>query len=196
MNTKFLLSLPVFLALGACSKVNEAPAEAVATASEASAVSASSASAQPADTVQTLSSKDGKIRIAIENGRFADVIQNKSLHPDGISADELTLLQHDASSDITIYAGNLGKAQTDAQTYFAHLKETLQSAKGTDNMRVGAATDNRMNYQFSQAARDGGTLSENCIAIHESNVYTVCASSTTASAAQLAVVLKDVNLTQ
>lgn len=196
MNTKFLLSLPVLLALGACSKVNETPAEAGATASEASADFAASAPSTPAGTVQTLNSTDGKIRIVIENGRFADVIRDKSLHPDGMAADELTLLQHDASSDITLYAGNLGRAKTDARTYFAGLKEMLQSAKDLDNMRVGIATDNRMNYQFSQATQEGGTLFENCIAIHEGNVYTVCASSTTASAARLAAVLKDVNLIQ
>ncbi|WP_416191285.1 cytochrome C [Neisseria sp. CCUG12390] len=191
MNTKILWSIPVFLILSACSKVNDTPAEAASAVSEAPAASAP---AKQENTIQTLNSQDGKIRIVIENGRFADIIGDKSWHPDGIAADELTLLQRDPSSDITLYAGNLGKAKTDAKAYFSHLKEALQSAPGMTDMRVGIATDNRMNYQFSQTDADGGTLSENCIAIHETDIYTVCASSPTASAEQLAVVLKDVNL--
>ncbi|WP_416190007.1 cytochrome C [Neisseria sp. CCUG17229] len=194
MNTKFLLSILVLLLLSACNKVSETPAPAAASEPMASATSAASVPMVKENTVQELNSKDSKIRIMIENTQFTDVIDDQNLHPEGISADELTLLQRDNTSGITLYTANLGKAKTDAKAYFTHLKETLQSAKGMDNMRVGIATDNRMNYRFSQPTEDGNTLSENCIAIHETNIYTVCASSTTASTEQLAFVLKDVNL--
>lgn len=193
MNTKFLRYLPVFLILSACGKVSETPVEADPMASEVSAASAASYPEQ-ANTVQTLNSKDGKIRIMIENGKFTDAMADKNLHPEGIAAEELTLLQHDSSSGITLYTANLGEAKTGAKAYFDHLKETLQSAKDMENMRIGIATDNRMNYRFSQTNEDGSTLSENCIAIHETHIYTVCAGSSTASGEQLASVLKDVSL--
>ena len=194
MNKKNLVSIPILLLLSACNKAREAPAQATASEPIASAASTASAPMAKENTVQELNSKDSKIRIVIENAQFTDVIKDQNLRPEGISADELTLLQRDNTSGITLYAANLGKAKTDAKTYFTHLKETLQSAKDMDNMRVGIATDNRMNYRFSQTTEDGNTLSENCIAIHETNIYTVCASSATASAEQLAFVLKDVNL--
>ncbi|PSJ80984.1 cytochrome C [Neisseria iguanae] len=191
MNTKFLLPISVLLMLSACNKISEAPAQ---TAASTPAASSASAPVEKENTIQELNSKDSKIRIMIQNAQFTDIIEDKNLHPEGISSDELTLLQRDNTSGITLYAANLGKAKTDAKAYFTHLKETLQSAKGMDNMRVGIATDNRMNYRFSQATENGSTLSENCIAIHETNIYTVCASSTTAPTEQLAVVLKDISL--
>lgn len=145
--------------------------------------------------VQKLASKDGKIQILIQNGRFADISDTPSHRPEGVSADELTLLQYDASRDITLYASNLGEAKTQAAAYFANLKQALESTEGLSDIRIGAATDNRMNYRFSQPASDGRTkLTENCIAIHETHLYNVCASSQTASQDDLVAVLKDVNL--
>ena len=52
----------------------------------------------------------------------------------------MTLLQYDGMLGITLYADNLGPAQTDAKTYFANLKNELQSAEGLTDVQVGIAT--------------------------------------------------------
>lgn len=145
-------------------------------------------------TVQTLTSRDNKIKIIIQNGHFTDISNQRSQFPENVTPQELTLLQHDPQSNITLYTSALGAPQTDAKTYFLNLKEALQSAEGLDHVRVGMATDNRMNYQFSQINAQGSKLTENCIAIHEAQLYNICASSTTASNTELAAVLTDVNL--
>ena len=105
----------------------------------------------------------------------------------------MTLLQYDGMLGITLYADNLGPAQTDAKTYFANLKNELQSAEGLTDVQVGIATDNRMNYQTDREDRQG-TFNQYCIAIHEANIYTVCAYSHHAGQKDLSVVLKEVSL--
>lgn len=166
---------------------------------ETSVASENAASAtqtpQATDTIQTLDSSDNKIRLLIQGGQFADISDNEAALPDGVSKDELTLLQHDTASDITLYITNLGAVKNNGKTYFNDLKEALNKAEEISNVQVGAATENRMNYRFSQAAKDGGELRENCIAIIENNnLFNVCANSPSATQEQLAGVLKDINL--
>lgn len=185
MNAKILL--PALFLLNACS-----PNETAAPAAPAAASAVSEPAA--ANSVQTLTSSDGKIRITLENGQFRDAMQDQSLHPQGLNAGELTLLRQDPNSGITLYAANLGEAKTDAKTYFGNLKETLKAAGNMENLRIGIATDNRMNYRFTQAGSDGLKLSESCMAVHETNIYTVCAASPSASAEELDSVLKNINL--
>ena len=134
------------------------------------------ASKAASDTVQTLTSMDGKISISVHNTHFSHKIADTALHPKNVPPSNLILLQHDPEARITIYAANNGPAQTDAKTYFAELKTTLQSDE-TQNVRVGIATDNQY-----------------CIAIHEANIYTVCAYSHHAGQKDLSVVLKEVSL--
>lgn len=187
MNTRrLLLTVLSMAALSACAP----KAEPASAASEASAASAAS---EAANTVQTLTSKDNRIKIVVENGHFRNIADQPDAYPEGLSAKEITLLQRDDALDITLYASNLGKAQTDAKTYFGNLKSALENAQGLSNVRVGIATDNRMNYQFSQSGANG-TLTESCIAIHETDLYNVCASSHSASIDTLAELLTDVNL--
>ena len=180
----------VLTALAAC---GETDAPHTQPANTSSAAVSDSASAPAENTVQTLISKDNKIKIVVANGRFSDVSPDADSLPESVSAEEMTLLQYDAMLGITLYADNLGPAQTDAKTYFANLKNKLQSADVLSDVQVGSATDNRMNYRFSQTTADG-TLNENCIAIHETNLYNVCANSNTASQEELASVLKEVSL--
>lgn len=184
----FLLTAAAALSLAACGQKTETsvPAD----------NAASTASAAPADAVQTLTSSDGKIHILIQGSQFKEVNKNEAALPANVNVDELTLLQRDDSRDITLYAVNLGAAKTDAATYFTNLKSALDSAEGLANVQVGAATANRMNYRFAQTDAEGNVLRENCIAIHETNLYNVCANSSTASQEELAAVLKDVNLTK
>ena len=145
--------------------------------------------------MQTLESSDSKIRITIPGGHFENIIEQADERPEGIAQSELTLLERDSASGITVYAANLGAAKSDAKTYFANLKSALNSAEGLADVQVGAATDNRMNYRFSQADGSGGTLLENCIAIYDNaNLYNVCANSSSAPQTALAAALKEVNL--
>ena len=144
------------------------------------------------NTVQTLTSMDGKISVSVHNSHFTDIIADSARHPKNVPASNLILLQHDPEARITIYAANNGPAQTDAKTYFAELKTALQSDE-TQNVRVGIATDNRMNYQTDREDRQG-TFNQYCIAIHEANIYTVCAYSHHAGQKDLSVVLKEVSL--
>ncbi|MDO5639144.1 MAG: cytochrome C [Neisseria sp.] len=181
--TTFILTAA--LGLAACGQATETsvPAESAAPAASASN-----------DALQTLTSSDGNIRILIQGGRFEDAAQNQSALPANVNPDEITLLQYDPDRDITLYAVNLGAAKTDANAYFAKLKNALDTTEGLQDAQAGAATSNRMNYRFAQTDADGNTLRENCIAIHETNIYNICASSGTASQEALAAVLKDVNL--
>ena len=144
------------------------------------------------DTVQTLTSKDGKISISVHNSHFTDIIADSARHPKNVPASSLILFQHDPEARITIYAANNGPAQTDAKAYFTELQNVLQSDE-TQNVRVGIATDNRMNYQTDREDRQG-TFNQYCIAIHEANIYTVCAYSHHAGQKDLSVVLKEVSL--
>ena len=190
MKPVLFIFAAVLSALTACGKT-DAPHTPPATAS--SAAVAEDAPAPAENTVQTLISKDNKINIVVANGHFSDVSPDAGSLPENVSAEEMTLLQYDGMLGITLYADNLGPAQTDAKTYFANLKNELQSAEGLTDVQVGIATDNRMNYRFSQTTA-GGILNENCIAIHETNLYNVCANSNTASQEELASVLKEVSL--
>ncbi|HFC8542770.1 cytochrome C [Neisseria weaveri] len=182
----FALTAAAILSLSACGQKAETsvPSDNTAPSSAATETAA----------LQTLSSTDGKITINVQASRFEDRINDNAAHPEGIDRNELTLLQHDAQTGITLYAVNLGEAKSDAKTYFANLKNALKSAENLQDVQVGAATDNRMNYRFTQKHADGTTLPENCIAIHGSSLYNICASGQNVTQDQLAAVLKDVNL--
>lgn len=179
----FALAAAAVLGLAACGGKAETSVPADTAASAASA---------DAGAVQTLTGRDGKISIVIQGSRFEDASNSGEL-PEGISADELVLLQRDSSRDITLYIANLGAPKTDAPAYFANLKAALNADKSLSDVQTGAATDTRMNYRFAQNG-GGATLRENCIAIYETGLYNVCASSATASQDELAAVLKEVNL--
>ena len=64
------------------------------------------------------------------NGHFSDVSPDAGSLPENVSAEEMTLLQYDGMLGITLYADNLGPAQTDAKTYFANLKTNCSLPKG------------------------------------------------------------------
>ena len=188
MNIRFAALLSAaLLALAACeTKVSNPQAEAAAS----SAAPAAEAAAPPAEAApQTLTSRDNAVSVSV-SGNFQDQSGNAALLPEGATAEEVTLLQRDDDADITLSVTDLGKPAKSAKDYYAGLKSALE-AGGLANLKVGAATENRMDYSFSYP--DGG--GENCIAIyHPENLYTVCAASATAAAPQLADTLKDVKL--
>lgn len=179
---KYFTLLLSTLLLVACDK----PAEtSVVNASEASA--SATAPAQ----MQTLSSKDGALEIRTK-GSFQDQSNNEALLPEGFTADEISLLQQDENSGIVVYAVNLGEPKQAAREYFAQLKQRLE-AEPFSQLSVGAATENRMDYAFTQ---DNG-ISEHCVAIYTNKaLYNVCANSTQADAKQIADTLNDIKLLQ
>ena len=195
MNIRFAALLSAaLLALAACeTKVSNPQAEAAASSAAPAAETASvatEAAAPPAEAApQTLTSRDNAVSVSV-SGNFQDQSGNAALLPEGANAEEVTLLQRDDDADITLSVTDLGKPAKPAKDYYAGLKSALE-ADGLADLKVGAATENRMDYSFSYP--DGG--GENCIAIyHPENLYTVCAASATAAAPQLADTLKDVKL--
>lgn len=181
--------------LAACGGQNETSvppdASAVAAVRDAASEEANaSETAQPSAPAgpQTLVSKDQAVSISV-NGSFTDQTGNAGLMPEKIDSAEVTLLQQDADADILLTVTDLGKPAKPAKDYYAGLKTALEGS-GRQNLKIGAATENRMDYSFSD---NGGN--ENCIAIyHPDNLYTVCATSQTADNGSLAEVLKDVKL--
>ena len=190
---KLLLTLTAVAAIGlAACEQKGTTSVAASTSSAASAITDAAASA---NAVQTLTSSDSKISLSIQGSQFADAMQNKDLLPDGLAATDLTLLQHDPASEITVYVANLGKPQSPAADYFNKLKTALGQDKSLSNVEAGVATENRMSYRFSQKDKEDNTLNENCLAVYEAdNIYNICANSYSASSEQLNEVLKDVKL--
>lgn len=182
MNLKPTALTALFvLALSACSQQAETS---VAPAAPASAETAA------APEVQSLNSRDGALTINTV-GTFADQSGRAELTPDGVSADEITLLQRDEQSGITLYAVALGTPKKAAAEYFAGLKADLENLSDISGLKIGAATENRMDYSYSA----GDELLEHCIAVHTGEqLYSVCANGSGVSAEQLSAVLKDVRL--
>ncbi len=190
---KLLLTLTAVAAIGlaACDQKGTTSV----TDSTSSAASAITNAAVSANTVQTLTSSDGKISISIQGGQFADAMQNKDLLPAGLTAADLTLLQNDPATEITVYAANLGKPKIPAADYFKKLKTALEQDGSLSDVQTGVATENRMSYRFQQKDKEDNILNENCLAVYETNsIYNICANSYSASPTQLNEVLKDVKL--
>lgn len=174
--------------LSACGQPAETSVSPDAASSAASAINAAASS------VQTLSSKDSKLTIRTENGSFVDVSQDKSMTPPGADAESIVILQRDDARDITLYATNLGKPKKPASEYFAKLKQAIEADTNLKDIKVGIATENRMDYHYTQTSGDD-TLNETCVSIYSDNgLYNVCAYSPTASMEELEAVLKDIKL--
>jgi len=162
-------------------------------ASDAQAASSSAASAAETPVTQTLTSKDDKLSIVV-NGSFADVIDSATDWVDQEELNSLTLLQHDENSNITLAVNNLGTIKIKPDEYFKNLADSLQNNKNISDIKVGVATENRMNYRFSHQ-QNGSLLNESCVAlIGDNNLYSVCASSESADYAELAGTLKTINV--
>lgn len=191
MNINVLtLTLIATLGLAACDSQPQTSVAPNSTASEATSSASAATPNTPAAETQVLNSRDDAVSISVK-GQFQDQSSNADLLPEGSKADDISLLQQDAVSGITIYVENLGKPSKPAKDYYALLKQQLEKATGLSELKVGIATENRMDYSFTQ---ENG-FKENCIAIYSpNNLYNVCANSQTASNADLAEVLKDVKL--
>lgn len=196
MNIKFAALLAAAaLAVAACEQqaatpqqASAVPAADTASATPADAPSAPSApSAPPAAAPQTLTSSDNAVSISV-TGNFQDQLGGNAL-PEGAEAGTI-LQQYDENTDITLTVVDAGKPVKPAKEYYANLKTALEQA-GFASLKAGAATENRMDYSFTDAEGNN----HNCINIYSpDNLYAVCAFSSSADNATLAETLKDVKL--
>ena len=142
---------------------------------------------KPAAAPQTLTSNDNAVSISV-TGNFQDQLGGNAL-PEGAEAGTI-LQQYDENTDITLTVVDAGKPVKPAKEYYANLKTALEQA-GFASLKAGAATENRMDYSFTDAEGNN----HNCINIYSpDNLYAVCAFSSSADNATLAETLKDVKL--
>ena len=190
MNIKFAALLAAAaLSVAACEQQAATPqqASAVPAANTASATPTDAPSAPPAATPQTLTSSDNAVSISV-TGNFQDQLGGNAL-PEGAEAGTI-LQQYDENTDITLTVVDADKPVKPAKEYYANLKTALEQA-GFANLKAGAATENRMDYSFTDAEGNN----HNCINIYSpDNLYAVCAFSSSADNATLAETLKDVKL--
>ncbi|WP_274571124.1 hypothetical protein [Neisseria leonii] len=180
--TRFAAAALTLSALAACgSQENQTAAPPPAAASETAAAPA----------VQTLTSRDNTVSITVGSRNFTDQSANPQLLPEGIPAENITLLQ-EADDGTLLYVADLGGPKSPADQYFAQLKAGLEKMTGIDRLSVGAATENRMAYSYQGKTED--VLNESCLAVYADRIYSVCAAGT-ADPAQLSDLLKEVKLT-
>lgn len=184
----YTLMLAAALALAACNgrpeNVQQAQADAQPTPIAAS--DASGASAPAAAPAGPISSKDGVFQFTAD-GNFSDSLNESSLHPENLGAEQITLLQYDADRNLTLTAVQYGKAEGDSKAVFGKIKAQIEKEKSLANVKIGEAKDAQMAYSFERKTGED-TTSESCIAhvSAEKQVSNICASSTELSADDLA----------
>ena len=183
----YTLMLAAALALAACNgrpeNVQQAQADAQPTPIAAS--DASGASAPAAAPAGPISSKDGVFQFTAD-GNFSDSLNESSLHPENLGAEQITLLQYDADRNLTLTAVQYGKAEGDSKAVFGKIKAQIEKEKSLANVKIGEAKDAQMAYSFERKTGED-TTSESCIAhvSTEKQVSSICASSTELSADDL-----------
>ena len=181
----YTLMLAAALALTACKGQPEnTPQAASQTAPAAASNTAEAASA--AAPAGPISSKDGVFQFTAD-GNFSDSLNESSLHPENLNAEQITLLQYDADRNLTLTAVQYGKAEGDSKAVFGKIKAQIEKEKSLANVKIGEAKDAQMAYSFERKTGED-TTSESCIAhvSAEKQVSSICASSTELSADDLA----------
>ena len=184
----YTLMLAAALALAACKgqpeNVQQVQADAQPTPIAAS--DAPIASAPVAAPAGPISSKDGVFQFTAD-GNFSDSLNESSLHPENLGAEQITLLQYDADRNLTLTAVQYGKAEGDSKAVFGKIKAQIEKEKSLANVKIGEAKDAQMTYSFERKTGED-TTSESCIAhvSAEKQVSSICASSTELSADDLA----------
>ena len=184
----YTLMLAAALALAACKgqpeNVQQAQADAQPTPIATS--DAPIASAPVAAPAGPISSKDGVFQFTAD-GNFSDSLNESSLHPENLGAEQITLLQYDADRNLTLTAVQYGKAEGNSKAVFGKIKAQIEKEKSLANVKIGEAKDAQMAYSFERKTGED-TTSESCIAhvSAEKQVSSICASSTELSADDLA----------
>ncbi len=189
LKTKMLL-LAAAVALAACgenqtgSSTGQTAASVPAPASAASAPAAASEAAPQAASA-AVSSKDGKIQISL-NGVYQDKTGDAEYAPEGVTAEQIVLLQRDDAADITVSAVSAGKADKDADKLLSELKVAIEGDESVKDVHAAAPENGVLAYRFTHANGEDAA-NEACITrvSAEKDVATVCAVSRSVSSEEL-----------
>ena len=181
----YTLMLAAALALTACKGQPENTPQATSQTAPAAASNTAEA-ASAAAPAGPISSKDGMFQFTAD-GNFSDSLNESSLHPENMSAEQITLLQYDADRNLTLTAVQYGKAEGDSKAVFDKIKAQIEKEKTLANVKFSEAKDAQITYSFERKTGED-TTSESCIAhvSTEKQVSSICASSTELSADDLA----------
>ena len=159
-----------------------APTNAPAAASETTAASAPEAAGI------TLASKDNKVQFTLQNsnGLFQDKLGEANLLPEGVPAEQVTLLQRNDDADLTLSVVQIGKTDKAADKLFAELKKEIEGDQSVKDVQVDEASADSVAYRYTQANEDSAT-NESCIAhlSADKELAVVCATSGQMSANEL-----------
>ena len=192
---QYALLITAALSLAACgdnpaNPAASAPAPSSAPAAPAAASAASEAAASAPEAAGiTLDSKDNKVQFVITpniSGAFQDKLADANLLPEGVPAEQVTLLQRNDDADLTLSVVQTGKTDKATDKLFADLKKEIESDQSVKDAQVDAATTDSMAYRYTQA-NDGNATNESCIAhlSADKELAVVCATSGQMSANEL-----------
>ena len=196
LSTQYALLIAAAISLAACGDNPASPAasstpavpSSAPAAPAASSASAAAASAAEAASI-TLDSKDNKVQLVITqniSGAFQDKLADANLLPEGVPAEQVTLLQRNDDADLTLSVVQTGKTDKAADKLFADLKKEIESDQSVKDAQVDAATADSVAYRYTQA-NDGNATNESCIAhlSADKELAVVCATSGQMSANEL-----------
>ena len=196
LSTQYALLIAAAISLAACGDNPASPAvsstpavpSSAPAAPAASSASAAAASAAEAASI-TLDSKDNKVQLVITqniSGAFQDKLADANLLPEGVPAEQVTLLQRNDDADLTLSVVQTGKTDKAADKLFADLKREIESDQSVKDAQVDAATADSVAYRYTQA-NDGNATNESCIAhlSADKELAVVCATSGQMSANEL-----------
>ena len=195
LSTQYALLIAAAISLAACGDNPASPAASStpavpSSAPAAPAASSASAAASAAEAVSiTLDSKDNKVQLVITqniSGAFQDKLADANLLPEGVPAEQVTLLQHNDDADLTLSVVQTGKTDKAADKLFADLKKEIESDQSVKDAQVDAATADSVAYRYTQA-NENTTTRESCIAhlSADKELAVVCATSGQMSANEL-----------
>ena len=195
LSTQYALLIAAAISLAACGDNPASPAASSAPAAPSSApaapaASSASAAASAAEATSiTLDSKDNKVQLVITqniSGAFQDKLADANLLPEGVPAEQVTLLQRNDDADLTLSVVQTGKTDKAADKLFADLKKEIESDQSVKDAQVDAANADSVAYRYTQANEDSAT-NESCIAhlSADKELAVVCATSGQMSANEL-----------
>ncbi|AUZ04157.1 hypothetical protein ADP71_03480 [Vitreoscilla sp. C1] len=174
--------------LAACNQQTQSSVGDIPAATPTASATAPTATAA----VQKLTSANGKLSLET-TGQFTDQLAQANQLISDIPTEQLLLLQNDTSNDVLIYAADLGAAKADANTYLAKLSDSVKADAKLQQVVVGSVQNNKLAYQFSETVGDNA-VNQACQAVHQQNIYSVCAISTTQNPEALAGMIQNISV--
>ena len=188
-----LLLIAAAVSLAACGENPTSPAASTPAAASAptnapAAASETTAASAPEAAGITLASKDNKVQFTLQNsnGLFQDKLGEANLLPEGVPAEQVTLLQRNDDADLTLSVVQIGKTDKAADKLFAELKKEIEGDQSVKDVQVDEASADSVAYRYTQANEDSAT-NESCIAhlSADKELAVVCATSGQMSANEL-----------